>query len=348
MDQRLLGKCGFLCSSCPSWLQQQCAGCIKAHTEGDCYTRDCVLSNGLDVCGHCTKFPCDVIQTRERSTVLDRNWMVWKSASGLFDPSGYWQAVIRQDAGALAEYFADDATIRWHNTNESFSVPAFVQVNCSYPGTWQGELLRTHQIGAQWITAAHIWNNEVSCHATSFFQIRDGKISALDEYWGDDGAPPRWRQDLQLSSPIDPIADFVPATLRDLNTIAVLRQTVWRSTYRGIHSDDMIDQFDFSWHNMQDRKKILDPNFYVYLIDFNHEPVGYLIYQLKSETLLLHSLNLIPDAAKRNRTSRTAPHQTVWAQPWNEGISASMQSLESERHGFLPCNGWSAVSGRSG
>lgn len=33
---------------------------------------------------------------------------------------------------------------------------------------------------------------------TSFMQLRQDRILTLDEYWGDDGEAPRWRQQMQL------------------------------------------------------------------------------------------------------------------------------------------------------
>ena len=34
----------------------------------------------------------------------------------------FWDAVLRQDADAIREYFHPDAWVNWHNTNEHFTV----------------------------------------------------------------------------------------------------------------------------------------------------------------------------------------------------------------------------------
>lgn len=81
MDEKLLGKCGFYCGACPTYLAGGCLGCLDEHRPGDCHTRDCVLSRGLDVCGKCDCFPCDTILTQPRTTVLDKDWLRWKAAS---------------------------------------------------------------------------------------------------------------------------------------------------------------------------------------------------------------------------------------------------------------------------
>ena len=81
MDKKLLGKCGFYCKACPTFLNGNCHGCIDEHSEGDCFTRDCVLNKNLDFCGECERFPCDDILTKQRSTLLDKEWLLWKKNS---------------------------------------------------------------------------------------------------------------------------------------------------------------------------------------------------------------------------------------------------------------------------
>jgi len=114
----------------------------------------------------------------------------------------YWKYVAEQNADQLLTFFHDNAVIRWHCTNEQFTVPEFIKANCEYPGKWNGELERMEQIGDLIITVAHIWSDEVSCHVVSFFQMEYGKIKQLDEYYGDDGEIPAWRLDMKKDRPI--------------------------------------------------------------------------------------------------------------------------------------------------
>ena len=44
MDKELLGKCGYYCGQCPSYLAGKCKGCIKGNVGGECYARDCALN----------------------------------------------------------------------------------------------------------------------------------------------------------------------------------------------------------------------------------------------------------------------------------------------------------------
>ena len=55
------------------------------------------------------------------------------------DLYGFWDAVLRQDAGRLREYFCKDAYVNWHCTNEHFNVEEYIRANCEYPGEWDGK-----------------------------------------------------------------------------------------------------------------------------------------------------------------------------------------------------------------
>ena len=59
-----------------------------------------------------------------------------------FDINAYFASVLRKDAEALRLFFLEDAVIRWHNTNEAFTVDEFIRANCEYPGRWTGEIER--------------------------------------------------------------------------------------------------------------------------------------------------------------------------------------------------------------
>lgn len=116
----------------------------------------------------------------------------------------FWDAVLRQDADAIRPFFHPDARINWHCTNEQFTVEEFIRANCEYPGDWDGEIEKTVIAGDLIITATHVFSKDgaISFHSTSFIQIRGGKIALVDEYWGDDGPAPQWRQDMQIGTKI--------------------------------------------------------------------------------------------------------------------------------------------------
>lgn len=114
----------------------------------------------------------------------------------------YWQDVAQQKEEVLREYFTQNARIRWHNTNEQFTAEEFIRANCDYPGDWQGEVERIVASGDTLITVTHVWSKDISTHAVSFFALKGEQIETLDEYWGEDGAPPQWRREMRLGGPI--------------------------------------------------------------------------------------------------------------------------------------------------
>ena len=116
----------------------------------------------------------------------------------------FWDAVLRQDAEAIRTYFHPTAFVNWHNTNEHFTVEDFIRANCEYPGEWAGEVEKVITAPEHILTATHVYSRDgaISCHAASFIRVVDGKIASVDEYCGDDGDAPRWRQDKHIGTKI--------------------------------------------------------------------------------------------------------------------------------------------------
>ena len=114
----------------------------------------------------------------------------------------YWQKVAKQDREGLAMLFTADARIRWHCTNEEFTAEEFIRVNCDYPDEWNGEIERLVVADGQIITVTRVWSKTASFHVCSFFRVDDNRISQIDEYWGDDGEAPKWRQEMKIGTKI--------------------------------------------------------------------------------------------------------------------------------------------------
>lgn len=116
----------------------------------------------------------------------------------------FWEDVLGQNADAIREYFDKNAYINWHCTNEHFNVDEFIIANCEYPGEWEGEVERVEKTDDLWITVTNVYPKDrtLSFHVTSFIKIMDDKITAVDEYWADDGTAPKWRLDKQIGKAI--------------------------------------------------------------------------------------------------------------------------------------------------
>lgn len=124
--------------------------------------------------------------------------------TGKMDINTLWDDIINQNRDALPSYFRDDAVIRWHCTNEQFTVDEYIKVNCDYPGKWQGEIERIEELDSKIILVGRVqsFDKTVSCHVTSFIQLLNGKICKMDEYWADDGEVPNWRKKLGIGKAI--------------------------------------------------------------------------------------------------------------------------------------------------
>ena len=97
----------------------------------------------------------------------------------------FWKAVLAQDEREIRKYFHAEAYVNWHCTNEHFTVDEYIVANCEYPGEWDGLVERS-----------------ISFHVTSFIQTKNDKITAMDEYYADDGMAPQWRLDKRIGTPI--------------------------------------------------------------------------------------------------------------------------------------------------
>lgn len=120
------------------------------------------------------------------------------------DAKAFWQDIINQNRNVLASYFCNEAIIRWHCTNEQFTVEEYIRVNCDYPGKWIGNIERLEEFGSNIIIAGKVQSEDgkISCHVTTFIKLQDDKVLEMDEYWADDGEAPSWRKELGIGTPI--------------------------------------------------------------------------------------------------------------------------------------------------
>ena len=116
----------------------------------------------------------------------------------MFDVVSFWRSVVNQERTRLEDYFLPDAAIRWHTTNEQFSVGEFIRVNCDYPGQWRGEVERVERADGTIVTVVRVFaaDDSVSFHVVSFIRLLGERIAELDEYWSEDGEPPDWRKEV--------------------------------------------------------------------------------------------------------------------------------------------------------
>ena len=101
-----------------------------------------------------------------------------------------------------ASFGYEDAYVNWHCPNEHFTIDEYIIANCEYPGEWDGIVERVEMINDLIITVTQIYpkDKSISFHVTSFIQMKDDKIIAIDEYYADDSAAPQWRLDKHIGT----------------------------------------------------------------------------------------------------------------------------------------------------
>lgn len=115
-----------------------------------------------------------------------------------------WKNIDEQKWDELPEFFAPNAVIHWVDTNEQLTVDEYIFANSKYPGRWHTSVQRIEESETTFVTVTKLWEESSgrAVHAVSFFEIEEGKISYLQEYFGEIGEPPLWRQELHLGGPI--------------------------------------------------------------------------------------------------------------------------------------------------
>ena len=87
--------------------------------------------------------------------------------------------VLKQNREKLISYFHKDAVIRWHCSNELFTVSEYIKANCEYPGEWEGKIERIEKTENMIITAVKVYfvNKSSSFHVVSFIKTENNLIS---------------------------------------------------------------------------------------------------------------------------------------------------------------------------
>ena len=91
----------------------------------------------------------------------------------------------------------------------------------------------------------------------------------------------------------------------ELKELSDMRRVIHAQTYRGIHPDEMIDNYDYERFMEMDRKRLKQDNCYYLFICENDTKIGYLLVKeevpskYKDFAFYLGSLHLLPEYQKR-------------------------------------------------
>jgi len=107
----------------------------------------------------------------------------------------FWSALQARDWSAARACLYDDLVTVWWTSGERIAgADALIDINARYPEGWTIRLLEVeHLQDGRVMSLARVDHPPRQFFATSFFQVDDGRIAGLDEYWAMVEAPPDWR-----------------------------------------------------------------------------------------------------------------------------------------------------------
>ena len=116
----------------------------------------------------------------------------------------FWRTMNENDSRAAGQLFHDDYVLDWPQSGERIRGRAnFAAINEHYPasGRWVFNVHRVIADGKGAATDVAVTDGAISARALSFFEIRDGLIWRMTEYWPDPFEPAAWR--MQWTERID-------------------------------------------------------------------------------------------------------------------------------------------------
>ncbi|MBN4074573.1 MAG: hypothetical protein COA82_04000 [Alkaliphilus sp.] len=108
----------------------------------------------------------------------------------------FWKCIDEFRFDDMGMLMHENAKVNLPNTCDVFyGAKEYVEFNKKYPGQWRITVEKKCITKRTIVTAAKVTNEEsgVVFYVTSFFEISDGKIKEIIEYWGDKTEPPEWR-----------------------------------------------------------------------------------------------------------------------------------------------------------
>jgi ketosteroid isomerase-like protein len=109
-----------------------------------------------------------------------------------------WRRIQARDWDGAADLVAEDAVIDWPHSRERMRGKNFIEVNRIYPEGWSVEVLRVLDLGDIVVSEVRVPHDTSEFWASSFFEVRNGKIVGGREYWVESSTHdvPQWRAHL--------------------------------------------------------------------------------------------------------------------------------------------------------
>jgi ketosteroid isomerase-like protein len=111
---------------------------------------------------------------------------------------GLWHAMEARDWSGVERVLAPTFRAEFPQSGERFDREGFLRLNRDYPGDWHIRLVSVVDGSDCIVTEVEVDIDGRTDRAVSFFHVREGKVTALREYWPEPFAVPEWRKDLAL------------------------------------------------------------------------------------------------------------------------------------------------------
>lgn len=108
----------------------------------------------------------------------------------------FWETMETNDFRAAGELLHDDFLLEWPQTKERIrGRDNFAAVNSNYPaaGRWHFTINRLVADENTGVTDVTVTDGARVDRAITFFELRDGRIWRLTEYWPEPDEAPAWR-----------------------------------------------------------------------------------------------------------------------------------------------------------
>lgn len=108
----------------------------------------------------------------------------------------FWETMGMNDFRAVGDMLHDDFVLVWPQTHERFrGRETFAAVNTHYPaaGRWRFTINRLVAGEQEGVSDVTVTDGTRVDRAISFFELRNGHIWRLTEYWPEEGEAPEWR-----------------------------------------------------------------------------------------------------------------------------------------------------------
>ena len=122
----------------------------------------------------------------------------------------YWQTMNANDWHGASELLHDDYALDYPQSGERFrGREHFIALNADYPaaGPWRFSLHRIVAGEGEAVSDVTVTAPSVTARVVSFFELRDGKIRRMTEFWPDPFEAAAWRAPLAESITPEPDAD---------------------------------------------------------------------------------------------------------------------------------------------